>query len=75
MWEVFYGAGALILGAVIAGTLFWNRGRSKRKEEVAEEATHEMYKHPVAYEDHERAELQREAEQISEDDKTKTGAP
>lgn len=61
-WEMIYGVGALVLGLVIAATAFWNKGQSRRKRQIAEEATHEMYKHPRAYKDHEREELEQAAE-------------
>ncbi|MCK5748254.1 MAG: hypothetical protein KAH44_18700 [Oricola sp.] len=65
-WEIFYVIGTVLLAGGIAWATLKSKRVSRREREISEQATHEMYKHPGAYEDHEREELEEAAEREAE---------
>lgn len=71
-WEAFYIIGTVLLAGGIAWATLRSKSVSKRERRISEQATHEMYKHPDAYADHEREEFEHAAEREAEKDDQKS---
>jgi hypothetical protein len=48
-WEIFFGLGALVLAAAVLWAMRRNVTRNRANDRLTEQATHEEYAHPEAY--------------------------
>ena len=59
-WEIFYGLGAVALGAGLIYGIVQYHSRNRRNDPITEEATRMEYDEPQAYADGGRERLQRQ---------------